>query len=223
MKTIDFVPSMARREKGFSLIELLIALVLGVILLGGLALLLQTVSATRVDAERLSRMQENLRFAADYLVRDIRNAGFRDEVEISVAEFGAIGQGFAEVSGGGQILDIQYAGRGSCAEEFDGFRPVRNRYFVGQDNSLTCIGFRPNGTTRILPLTAGIVAVSFALLREDPAGVAGSVCNLDDVNPCIGVRITFTIQGVDQTDDRSVALLAAFRNVILPGVTDVSF
>ena len=223
MKHIPLALRIVCRNGGFSLIELLIAMVLGVILLGGLALLIQTVSVTRVDAERLTRVQENLRFAADYLVRDIRNAGFRDEVEITVAQFGQIGQGFATVSGGGGVLDIQYAGRGSCAERFDDFRPVRNRYLLEGDR-LTCDGFDPSGTnsTRV-GLTGGVSGLSFNLIREDPSGPGGNVCNLDDENPCIGVHIVLTVEGVDQGDDRSMRLTAAFRNVILPGVTDVSF
>ena len=224
MTSITFPARMTIPAKGFSLVELLIALVLGLILLGGLALLIQSVSVTRVEGERLSRMQENMRFAADYLIRDIRNAGFRDEVEIRVLEFNAIGQGFAAVSEGGTVLDIQYAGRGSCAEQFIGFRPVRNRYSLGQGNRLVCTGFQPLGGSTEVALTRGISAVSFNLIREDPDDEsAGDVCNLDDANPCIGVQIALTVQGVDQADDRSVVLSAAFRNVILPEVTRVAF
>ena len=231
MTSIPFSARMLRPAKGFSLIELLIALVLGVILLGGLALLIQTVSVSRVEAERLSRMQENVRFAADYLVRDIRNAGFRDEVEISFGDFGAIGQEFAVVSGEGAVgefavLDIGYAGRGSCAEEFSEtiFRPVRNRY-QASGNVLRCTGFRPSNELVEVSLSRGISDVSFNLIREDedPDGDEGNTCSFGDGNPCIGVRITLTVEGIDQADDRSVVLYAAFRNVILPGVTSVSF
>lgn len=61
--------------RGLSLIELMIALVLGSILMIGL---LQVFSASRSSyalAEGLSRVQENARFAMDYLQRDLRMIG----------------------------------------------------------------------------------------------------------------------------------------------------
>lgn len=64
-----------KRMAGVSLIELMIALVLGTILTLGL---LQVFSASRQSyalSEGLSRVQENARFAIDYLQRDLRMVG----------------------------------------------------------------------------------------------------------------------------------------------------
>ncbi|WP_242112390.1 PilW family protein [Luteimonas aquatica] len=64
-----------RNQYGLSLIELMIALLIGTILMLGL---LQVFSASRASyqlSEGLSRTQENGRFALDYLQRDIRMAG----------------------------------------------------------------------------------------------------------------------------------------------------
>jgi type IV pilus assembly protein PilW len=69
------VTSTPRRMAGLSLIELMIALVLGTILTLGL---LQVFSASRTSyalSEGLSRVQENARFAIDYLQRDLRMVG----------------------------------------------------------------------------------------------------------------------------------------------------
>ena len=62
-------------ESGLSLIELMIALVIGSILMAGL---IQVFSASRAAyqlSEGLARVQENGRFAVDYLQRDVRMAG----------------------------------------------------------------------------------------------------------------------------------------------------
>lgn len=60
-----------------TLIELLIALLIGAFLLGGvLQIFLGTKQSYRM-AEGLSRMQENARFAMDMIGEDIRMAGFR--------------------------------------------------------------------------------------------------------------------------------------------------
>ncbi|WP_020562461.1 PilW family protein [Methylosarcina fibrata] len=65
------------RQAGMTLIELLIALLIGAFLLGGvLQIFLGTKQSYRM-AEGLSRMQENARFAMDLIGQDIRMAGFR--------------------------------------------------------------------------------------------------------------------------------------------------
>ena len=67
--------SPARNTKGLSLIELMIALLIGIILLLGVV---QIFSASRTAyqlSEGLARTQENGRFAMDYLQRDIRMVG----------------------------------------------------------------------------------------------------------------------------------------------------
>lgn len=65
----------AHYHKGFSLIELMIALLIGAILLLGLV---QVFGASRTAyqlSQGMARVQENARFATDYLQRDIRMAG----------------------------------------------------------------------------------------------------------------------------------------------------
>lgn len=64
-----------RRMAGLSLIELMIAMVIGLILMAGL---LQVFAASRSAArmaEGFSRVQENARFALDFLQRDLRMVG----------------------------------------------------------------------------------------------------------------------------------------------------
>lgn len=63
------------RAAGLSLIEMMIALVIGLVLLLGV---IQVFSASRTAfqlSEGASRAQENARFALDFLARDIRMAG----------------------------------------------------------------------------------------------------------------------------------------------------
>ena len=65
-----------RREFGVSLVELLVAIVIGLILLlGVIQIYLTTKQSYNAQAE-LARMQENGRFAMDLITRDLRRAGF---------------------------------------------------------------------------------------------------------------------------------------------------
>lgn len=70
-------PAQRRRTTaGFSLIELMIAMTIGLILLTVLATLFDQTTAGRTALERVSRLTENTRFAADIIGDDIRHAGF---------------------------------------------------------------------------------------------------------------------------------------------------
>lgn len=132
--------------RGFTLIELMIAMVLSLFLIGGVILMYASTKAAYVDSDQMSRMQENIRFASDYMVRDLRNAGFRDQLTLAVIEQIAIQQKVAEIvdddgDGIAEELVIRYAGRGHCQEEFNDYRVVENRYFFDADTGeLRCSG-----------------------------------------------------------------------------------
>ena len=65
----------ARREGGLSLVELLVAITIGAVLLGGAVSLFVSNKVTYQVTNDLSRLQENARFALDLMLRDIRMAG----------------------------------------------------------------------------------------------------------------------------------------------------
>lgn len=64
------------RQQGMTLIEILIALVLGTFLLAGVIQIFQNSQKTNRMLEGISRVQENSRFAMDFISRDIRNADY---------------------------------------------------------------------------------------------------------------------------------------------------
>jgi type IV pilus assembly protein PilW len=69
--------SMTPKQSGMTLIEIMIAMLIGVFLVGGiLQVFINTKQSYRV-VEGQSRLQENARFAIDLMTQDIRMAGFR--------------------------------------------------------------------------------------------------------------------------------------------------
>jgi type IV pilus assembly protein PilW len=64
------------RQSGFSLVELMVAMLLSLILLGGVLAIFASSRQTYETTDQLSRIQENGRFALDVIVRDLRGAGF---------------------------------------------------------------------------------------------------------------------------------------------------
>lgn len=67
---------MHRLQKGLSLIELMVALVVGLILLGGVSKIFLDSKNTYNFQQALARIQENGRIALEFLGRDIRMAGY---------------------------------------------------------------------------------------------------------------------------------------------------
>ncbi len=72
MNSLDF----RSRQAGLTMIEIMIAMVLGAFLLGGVLQIFSSSKQTYRVQESMSRLQENGRFAMDFITKDIRNADF---------------------------------------------------------------------------------------------------------------------------------------------------
>ena len=69
-------PLKTLRQEGFSLIELMVAIAIGLLMLALLAVLFSNSSASRMELERVTRLMENARFGIDAVGDDIRHAGY---------------------------------------------------------------------------------------------------------------------------------------------------
>lgn len=214
------------RASGFTLVELMVALALSIFLIGGVSLTYLSGRATSVEAETLARMQENIRFASDFLVRDVRNAGFRDHLTLTFGQYEEIGTKFAELNDTKTELTIRYAGRGSCGRVFstddDELKLIENTYSV-ESGELRCdgveIGIDSAGNLspsapESVALATGMASIGFKFIF--PAGVADAdVCDFYDADAipdaCIGVRMTLEFEA---EPNRTAVITSAFRNVI---------
>lgn len=68
-----------RRQSGLSIIELMIALLLGLLLMGGVMQVFLSSRQTYQTNSALSQVQESGRFALDFLAYDLKNAGYRGD------------------------------------------------------------------------------------------------------------------------------------------------
>lgn len=68
-----------RQQAGFSLVELMIAAVIGLVLLGGVIMITVNSSRTQRDLEEIGRQIENGRYAIDTLEESLRHAGYYGE------------------------------------------------------------------------------------------------------------------------------------------------
>lgn len=77
---------LGRRQTGVTLVELMVALAIGLIVVAGLAVMFANSSRTGRELEGTSRQIENGRYAADLLAQEIAAAGFYAEVPAQGAD-----------------------------------------------------------------------------------------------------------------------------------------
>jgi type IV pilus assembly protein PilW len=78
------------RARGFSLVEFMIAITIGLFLIAGLVYLIAETSRSRAELERSSRQIENGRYALERLSEDLRHAGFFSEFFCLMSSIGGV-------------------------------------------------------------------------------------------------------------------------------------
>ncbi len=232
-----------KHATGFSLVELMITLVLATLLISALILTYLSGRVAAGDAELLSRAQENVRIVSEYLVRDIRNAGYTDEVETTIGQDALLRRSFGAIENGDK-LRIRYVGRGHCGANFEDFVLVENEYFVeiregvgflrcrgrhvlrtaSIDTDTTWDGDDLNGVKvlqeeRVVDLVSGVASIEFSEISQNTNSCGWDYSPTGIQSACLGVEIELGLTGVSG-DVRTVTLQAAFRNVILERINN---
>jgi type IV pilus assembly protein PilW len=100
-----------RTTKGFSLIELMISILIGLIVLNGVIQIVVGSKRSYLDNQAISQIQENARFALDTLAREIRVAGYMGCMPLSLGEIDPAGlAGTLDtfiVSGAGDFVGVE--------------------------------------------------------------------------------------------------------------------
>lgn len=65
-----------KNSKGFSLVELMVSLTLGLVLIGGVVTVVTSSQSGYQELVEQGRMQETAKLAMDYIIRDLRNVGY---------------------------------------------------------------------------------------------------------------------------------------------------
>lgn len=79
------VPEWSARQSGFTIVEFLVAMTIGLIVSLALGQIFLGVRQSFSSQEDSSRMQENMRFAAQALSRALRQAGYRNQPAVEAA------------------------------------------------------------------------------------------------------------------------------------------
>lgn len=163
-----------KRESGFSLIELMIALVLGLFIIGGVLAVFMSSSASFNSTAALSRVQENGRFALEILAEDLRNTGNRSNCWGDVVD--VINTADSDYEADAYDLNNPIKGWTDAAGEFfvgdlTGYQANTDLVIVkhAADASGVVLSANIDSTDTTFPVTGGVVQGAILLL-SDAAG-----------------------------------------------------
>lgn len=172
-------------HRGFTLIELMVSMLIGLLLIAGILSVFVNSKRTYTARDSLSIMEENGRVAIRRLQRGIAPAGFpfhEDVVPVLFADAGVANVDFS-VDGTdslGDRITIAYRPIGLNTEDCLGSAVVQegriiNSYFVAADNTLQCDGGASGGSQ---PLAEGVESLQVLYgLDEDEDGFADHYLN----------------------------------------------
>lgn len=186
------------RQRGVTLTELMIALTVGLLAIGGAAQLFVGSRIAFAEIERITALHDNLRFVTGFIANDIRSAALAGNGRIEVA--------LAQDSPSGFPLEIRRAAVRGC----DGALPgadgrVTNRYTLGT-GALRCNTPGASPQALIEGVRAARVCVIHA--GNDLCGGSGDP---------VALRVTLVLQsragGV--THEHELTFTTAMRNAVL--------
>lgn len=153
------------REQGFTLVELMVALTIGLVLTIVVAQLFLGSRRTYATTDDVSRMQENIRYTYQLLTRTIHLAGYKSSANTRVEDVFAAGTPvLAGVEGTGIISDsftVRYQGNS-------------NGPGAAADGSIVdCLG---------QPVAAGVMAANTFSIAVGRNGANALFCSVDGVN-----------------------------------------
>lgn len=106
-------PMIARRgdtQRGFGLIELMVAIVIGLIVIGGITSLVVATLRTNTDQVRMTRLTQDLRSSMALVTRELRRAGYDQDAVFDFGRGSHSANDFIEVKlfdSGGNELDVE--------------------------------------------------------------------------------------------------------------------
>jgi type IV pilus assembly protein PilW len=203
--------SMSWKDRGFTLIELMVAVTIGLMLTLVVANLFLGSRATFQTTDETSRMQENIRYAYQLLTRSIHHAGYRSSPNtVAIQIFNAANQAVMGTEGGGTASDsftIRYQGSGTgtgtadgsivnCAgTEVDAAAMTYSTFTIAVGtnggNALMCDNGAPGGAVEVVPDVENMQVLfgedTNADMVADRYVSASNVTNFDNV---ISLRVS---------------------------------
>lgn len=202
----------SRRQRGVSLIELMIGLALGLVVVGAMTTMYVESSKVRNQTERISRQVESGRYALQLITADLQQAGFYDAFD-------------PDASSKSTYVAPPAAKPNPCDTGLNSLRaaftvPVQG-YNAPAANPLTCISdFKPNTDILVIRRASGCVAGPTADANCDAAAAGdflfqASLCNTEiNTGTSNAYRLDTTVANLDR-HQRDCATLSGYRRLLV--------
>jgi type IV pilus assembly protein PilW len=197
MNKLHTQPLALRGQRGLGLVEVLVAMTIGLVMLGGVGYLFvgsKTMNSTQSD---VVRMQESARNAMDVIGRALRQAGYKLNVDKELFDDGIAGTdgGVASGVGGAELPDTLVV-RHDPAWVSDATNPLKGQENDCEGNAVTSNNM-PNATTGVAPMNPNLVQYRFSIVagqlvcHADPnaASTGGAIvaANVEDMQIMYGI------------------------------------
>lgn len=150
-----------KHTQGFSLVELMVAMVLGLLLTAAAVSLFSTNQRTFQLQQTMGQLQEQGQLAMRFINQDVRRTGLTKDSVTALVLPGVVTTGASPLpssdggNNGNDRLTLSYHGGVDC--EGDSLTPVQdtmviNSYWVDDDNQLNCEGSLDTGTNGVVLL-----------------------------------------------------------------------
>jgi type IV pilus assembly protein PilW len=166
---------MTRATRGFTLVELMVAVTISLFLTGGLLTLVQAMKATAVTQNAMSQLQDNERMAMTLIADVIQSAGYFPNPAVNTAALlmpntapytfagqSLVGSGSGTAAAPGDTISVRYVTGGTNAPN--------------NDYTINCFG--ATSTTQT------VYSNTFSL-QADPNGGWDLVCSLNGAAPVV--------------------------------------
>lgn len=205
------ITKLLSRQKGFTLIEIMIALLLGAFLIGGILQIFINSRATYRMQDSLSRLQENGRFAMEFIGRDLRMAGYSfcprpaDSIPNPLANFitGTNGNNNGAAQDGPDTISMLWLEGNDCPLVLPGARRTVIYDVVGRD-----LRRNTGGAGGPVPLIEGVENMQILYGIDTDTDTSGrgapnyygtasglTAADLDDV---VSVRVSLLLSSTEQ-------------------------
>lgn len=217
-----------RLEQGFSLVELMVAMVIGLIVLLVVGTLFMNSRQTYLAQDASSRLQENARYANELFGRQIRSAGYTATsfnplsgadlfAKPPSTKFSGTAISGVEVSGGSDTLTLSFDGSKDCVGQVA--TQPSNLFRVNASSQLECVA---GGNVGVILDDVESMQVTYREKDKTAYDSASAVnmANVTSVRICLllrakadgNQRATESGQGQTYDDDCSVATVPVSKS-----------
>ena len=180
-----------RRQRGFTLVELMVTVAIALFLLGGLAMIVQNTRTAFADQNRLSQLQDGQRLATIMMTDVIQNAGYFSN---PVANNAGVLTAVAPFTTAGQALFGTHP-NGAAAP---GDTLMVRFYTESLDPVLNCHGTsNTSGAAVLYTNTFSVVAGQLTCDPGDGTGPLPLVNGVQNLQVVYGVKRNFAVAGND--------------------------